>query len=339
MKLTAFCMPWHVLESDAFQHVLVHPLRGLIEIMLTAWDETPDVPLRLFAQDPKQPLLFCQLPPPVELLRQAKARVVWLPMWDSVVSWPMDFWRSLPKNLRIVAFSDPVERLAKRHGLPTLRLRFFLDPDQAEPVRWHGDKTMLYWNRMGLYSLGALQRICRDLGVEQLIHVFRPDPRYAYPDLALPASIGRTRVTTIRSFLSGEEHRRLLSNCPLVLAPRPLEGIGLAVLQSMVRGACVLAYDGPSMNEYITHGRSGYLFHSYSRRIHAWRRSLFKRWRRWMQPRKTYWYHMVDTGQIKPDLQRIDPARLGAHARAEHEQGYARWSNELETFGCFLTQW
>lgn len=339
MKLAAFCMPWHVSESDAFLHVLAQPLRGLLNISLTAWDETPDLPLRLFAQDPKRPLLFCQLPPPPELLRQSRARMVWLPMWDSVANRPMSFWRSLPKHLRIVAFSDPVERLARGHGLPTLRLRFYLDPDEAKPVRRQGAAMMLYWNRVGLYSLGALRRVCRDLRIDTLIHVFRPDPRYAYPHLALPETIGRTRVITIRSFLSKTEHCRLLADCSLVLAPRPVEGIGLAVLQSMARGACVLAYDGPSMNEYIIHGYSGYLFHSYTRRIHTWRRSLLKRWLRLTRPQHPFFYHMVTSGQVRRDLQKISPEAMGRAAREEHERGRRQWLKKIAEYAAFIDQW
>lgn len=339
MSLSAFCMPWHATVSDAFEEILVKPLRGLLNISLTAWDEATDLPLRLFVRDPSRPLLFCQLPPPPELLRRSNARLIWLPMWDNVAKWPMSFWKCLPKSLRIIAFSEPVARLAKQFGLPTLHLRFFLDPDETQPVRVDGERTLLYWNRVGLYSFSALRRICRDLEIQKLIHICRPDPRYNHEHLALPGTIDLTRVITIRSFLPEEEHRRLLADCAFALAPRPAEGIGLAVLQSMARGACVLTYDGPAMNEYIVHGHSGFLFRSYPRCVHTWRKSILKRWSRWRRPQEPFFYHMVNAAQIGPDLKRIEPESIGKIAREEHKRGRAGWLENLEDYAAFIDQW
>jgi hypothetical protein len=339
MSISAFCMPWHVTASDAFERILVSPLRGLLRITLTPWDENPALPMQYFAQDRKRPLLFCQLPPPATLLEQSDARLAWIPMWDEVASWPSTFWQSLPKTVRIIAFCEPVEQQARLWGLPCLRLRFFLDPALVEPVSHGNNRRLLYWNRIGLYSQGALARICRDLEIAELVHVFRPDPRYASTDLLLPERIGRTDVSTIREVLPEKDYARLLASCNLALAPRPVEGVGLTVLQSMVRGACVLAYDGPATNEYVVHGHSGHLFRSYSRRVHNWRKSLGKRWHRLTGKRRPYLYHMVGVGQIGSALRRIDPEQLGVTARQEHELGYARWNSGLEEYASFLGSW
>ncbi|PTN31404.1 glycosyltransferase [Desulfonatronum sp. SC1] len=340
--IPAFCMPWHTDVSNAFQEILAEPLRGMLDIALTPWDQNPQTPLDVLDRDPGRPLIFCQLPPPPELLCRDKARIVWLPMWDNVARWPETFWAGLarsPACPRIVAFSRPVEQLARRFGLPTLRLRFYFDPSRFEPVRRDSERTIIYWNRIGLYSEAAIRRICADLAVEKLIHIHRPDPGYDHPGLALPERIGSTQVQTIRDFLPDAEHRRLLGQSSLCLAPRAREGVGLTVLQSMARGACVLAYDGPATNEYVIHGRSGHLFRSYSRTMHKWRKSLGKRWHRLTGRRQPYFYHMVGVGQVGSALRRIDPDGLGSAARHEHEQGYAIWKSGLEGYAEFLAGW
>lgn len=341
--IPAFCMPWHTSVSNAFQEILVQPLRHLLDISLTPWDQTPALPMEHFARDPGRPLIFCQLPPPPELLREKAARIIWLPMWDNVEKWPLSFWKNLPAHLRIVAYSKPVQERAERFGLPTLRVRFFFNPQQYATVRAdgpaHSQRTMIYWNRVGLYSFRALRRICRDLEVQRLIHILRPDPGYDHPGLALPAAVGRTEVTTIRSFLPDSEHQQLLDQSHLCLAPRPCEGVGLTVLQSMVRGACVLAYDAPSTNEYVAHGRNGYLFRSLSPTGHKWRKSLGKRWHRLMGRTEVYHYHMIGSGQIGRRLDSIDPDQLGKAARADHEAGYSLWQEGLAGYADFLTRW
>lgn len=338
IPLPAFCMPWHASMSNAFQEILVNPLRELSSIALTPWDENPELPVSYFEQDPNRPLIFCQLPPPRELLQNEKARIIWLPMWDNVARWPLSFWRNLPSHLRIVAYSDPVLRLAKRFGVPTLRVRFFLDPAKHS-ICQKDEPSLLYWNRVGLYSLKALQRVCADLKVRRLIHILRPDPGYERPGLALPNMIGQTEVRTIRSFLPEAEHKRLLATCQMCLAPRPREGVGLAALQSMVRGACVLAYDGPATNEYIVHGQSGYLFRAYPRIVHKWRKSVGKRVHRWSRSQGTYHYHMVNAGQVGSGLAKVDPHLLGRMARSEQERGHAQWQRGLDAYADFLMNW
>ncbi|GAB6060114.1 glycosyltransferase [Desulfonatronum parangueonense] len=336
--LPAFCMPWHTSVSNAFQEILVDPLREFLPINLVPWDQDPRLPLRYYHDDPQSPLIFCQLPPPPELLRENSARIVWLPMWDNIAKWPHSFWAGLPKQLRIVAYSAPVRRLAEQFALPVLPVHFFLDPDRYQPVPHDGQRTMLYWNRVGLYSPRALLRICQALDIQRLIHIHRPDPGYDHPALNLPDTLASTEVVTIRSFLPDAEHARLLDQSTLCLGPRPFEGVGLAVLQSMARGACVLAYDGPATNEYVIHGRNGHLFRAYSKTMHKWRKSLGKRWHHLVHRHQAYHYHMVSAGQVG-NLAGINPEALGRTARSDHEHGYQLWQQGLKAYAEFITSW
>lgn len=341
-RVPAYCMPWHTAVSNAFQEILAKPLRDMLDIALTPWDQNPQMPLGVLDRYPGRPLIFCQLPPPPELLLRNTARIVWLPMWDNVARWPESFWAALarsPARPRIVAFSRPVEQLARRFGLPTLRVRFYFEPERFEPVRRDSERTMIYWNRVGLYSEAAIRRICADLAVERLIHIHRPDPGYDHPRLTLPERLGTTQVRTIRDFLPDAEHQRLLGQSSLCLAPRAREGVGLTVLQSMARGACVLAYDGPATNEYVVHNHSGYLFRSSSQTMHKWGKSLGKRWHSLTGKPQPYLYHMVGVRRVGAALRRIDPDQLGATARQEHERGYALWKSGLEGYAEFMSEW
>jgi len=261
-------------------------------------------------------------------------------MWDHVARWPEAFWRSLPRQLKVVAFSEPVYQLATGAGLATLRLQFYLNAQNYPQVDWKTERTMLYWNRVNLYSLRALGRICQDLAIQRLVHVQRPDPGYEHPSMNLPNNLGQTRVQTVRSFLPAPEHGRMLDQCQFCLAPRPVEGVGLAVLESMARGACVVANDAPAANEYIVHGQNGYLVQAYSRRMHKWRKSVWKRWAGLTHPGTVpIPYHMVGVGQIGKSLAKVSPQALGSRARCDHLDGYERWKQGLDAYADFLLRW
>jgi hypothetical protein len=64
----------------------------------------------------------------------------------------------------------------------------------------------------------------------------------------------------VEGFLPKDEYFDLVNGCGIFVAPRTKEGIGLSFLEAMARGACVVAYDSPTMSEYIVHGVTGWLF-------------------------------------------------------------------------------
>ena len=75
-----------------------------------------------------------------------------------------------------------------------------------------------------------------------------------------PASDGYTLVVKgAHEFLPREEYMRKLASCGIVVAPRRKEGIGMAFLEAMAMGKCVVAHNDATMNEYIVDGESGIL--------------------------------------------------------------------------------
>jgi hypothetical protein len=52
----------------------------------------------------------------------------------------------------------------------------------------------------------------------------------------------------------------MTSKANVFFAPRAREGIGMAFLEAMARGQCVVANHAPTHSEYITHNVSGVLF-------------------------------------------------------------------------------
>jgi hypothetical protein len=327
--LVAYCLSWHLAESDAFQEILVRPLRPFLDVELVAWDgvDIPHLP------EPATPLVFCQLPPPSELLADERRRLVWIPMWDHAARYDRTWWESLPPTLRVVAFSGAVAERSRAAGLPTLALRFYMDPAAHAPARWEEGPVVFYWNRTGLVDPGFLARTCSALGAREL--VFRPDvdPRI---DLAgryeLPRRLGETAVRSV-SFSDRESYLRGVEQTNVFLAPRRREGVGLTVVEALARGCAVLACDEPTMNEYIEHGRTGFLFRPPpdSARLLSLRVRAARTLRLPVLPGTT-----LPLRQDWDSLSRLDLAGTGDRARGDHAAGYEAWVSSLPRYSEFV---
>jgi glycosyltransferase involved in cell wall biosynthesis len=60
--------------------------------------------------------------------------------------------------------------------------------------------------------------------------------------------------------LSADQYVSLLGRHNIFVAPRRKEGIGMAFLEAMAMGQCVIAAKDATMTEYIVHGENGLLF-------------------------------------------------------------------------------
>ena len=67
-------------------------------------------------------------------------------------------------------------------------------------------------------------------------------------------------VKGANEFLDRKEYFERISKCGIVIAPRRKEGIGMAFLEAMAMGKCVVAHNDATMNEYIKNGKNGILF-------------------------------------------------------------------------------
>jgi hypothetical protein len=323
-KLTAYALDWHLTDSRAFDSLLVEPLADHAQIELRSWDGEA-LPERI---PPDRHSIFCMLPPPAQVLRDPSARLVWIPMWDQARTYAPSWWEQLPPNLRVVAFAEPVRRLAQGAGLQTLPLTYFLDPAQLPSAEW-GERVGFYWNRTGMLGPPAVERLCRSLGISRLIFRDRIDPRIP-PGMhySLPRSLGDTEVVTVDPN-SREEYLDATQPANIVVAPRTAEGVGLTFLEGMARGCCVIGYDAPTMNEYIRHGENGMLFRRRESRLRV---AALRRVLRRMP-------HIVDVDQPWGRLRRADPIRLGERARADHVAGHARWVASIDEYARFILDW
>jgi hypothetical protein len=322
-KVTAYCLDLHATGAvSSAEDILVDPMAESAEIDLRAWDgEHFNESL-----SPTGPTVFYMFPPPPELASTPDARIVWIPMWDQARSYDQGWWEALPGQIRVVALSDAVSERARAAGLHTLDLRFHLDPALFGEAEWTHGRVAAYWNRTGMLSPAALERLCKALSLDRLIFRDQLDPRIP-PEMRydLPERLGDTEVISIAPS-SREEYLEITEPANIHIAPRASEGVGVTFLEAMARGCCVLAYDAPTMNEYIRDEENGLLFVSSFSRLHP--AALLRLARR--SP------HQVNVDQPWRRFARADHAALGARARSDQLAGHRRWVESLPAYRSFL---
>ncbi|MGN0852810.1 MAG: glycosyltransferase [Kiritimatiellia bacterium] len=162
-------------------------------------------------------------------------RNVFVPMYDN--EWA-SFWqwkRIAWSGMGVVSFCAKVSAHARRCGVANLLdVRYFPDPAQL-PQRPGDPRRVFLWER------GEITR-------EMAERLFPPAAGYTFD------------VKGASEFLPRAAYLARLAACGVVIAPRRKEGIGMAFLEAMAMGKCVVAWDDATMNEYVEDGVTGILF-------------------------------------------------------------------------------
>lgn len=162
-------------------------------------------------------------------------RNVFVPMYDNEWASRWQWKRIAWSGMGVVSFCGAVSAHARRCGVSNLLdVRYFPDP-AAFPQEPGDPKRVFLWER------GEITRTVAET-------LFPPSEGYVFD------------VKGAREFLERDAYLARIARCGVVIAPRRKEGIGLAFLEAMAMGKCVVAHDDATMNEYLVDGETGILF-------------------------------------------------------------------------------
>jgi glycosyltransferase involved in cell wall biosynthesis len=326
MKIAAYCLDWHLKNSDAFKDLLIDPLKPYIDIELTAWDgeKLPNKP------ENNSPLIFCMLPPTPEILKVQKQKIIWIPMWDQAQGYDDRWWAALPNNLHIVAFSKQILNKAKAHNLPVIYLQYYKNPSDLKRASWQQGRVLFYWNRVGMVGPKFIERICNALKIDTLL--FKPDidPRIEdnkYYDL--PKKIGNTKVTTIHTTKTRDEFLQTVEPANIILSPRLSEGAGMVFIEAMARGCAVIAHDAPTMNEYIKNRKTGILVSNFRKRLGLGKKPI---------DASSYAPFLLSPEQNWQQIGKLNLEKIGNNAYRQSLEGYQQWHDQAKEYASFIVE-
>ncbi len=178
---------------------------------------------------------------------------VHVPMFDGETGNLVKWIRNALQGVRAIGFCQAECRLLERARVKSLHVRYFPAPSPFSP----GDPRRAFlWHR-GKLGFADVKRQLPASAFDELVvrcgrgeaDAISEDDKSRYHVRTVVANDGDTK----ESYLS------LYSGCGVFFEPRYEEGIGLAFLEAMSAGKCVIAHDAPTMNEYIASGRNGIL--------------------------------------------------------------------------------
>jgi Glycosyl transferases group 1 len=181
-------------------------------------------------------------------------RTVIVPMYDACANMPEVYWRAMA-GARVISFCRRLHVRMLECGLESIYLQYFPDPSSIKVVEDFSNLRGFLWQRHPRegfnWRLGS--RLCGSSMASLHVHLAADDGNNDLEMLPLG-------VTTSEGFADRYEYFAHMRTANVFFAPRATEGIGMANLEAMTHGMCVVAHDDATANEYIVHQENGYLY-------------------------------------------------------------------------------
>jgi glycosyltransferase involved in cell wall biosynthesis len=185
--------------------------------------------------------------------------VVFVPMYDGMLVGGNILWRSEFKNVKCVSFCRKLHFEISKRGGTSRYFKYFPDPSTSKVVSNFSELRPLFWYRTNIITADIVLEMCKDQKIRNLTIHNAPDPgQKALSVTNFPSNITTYEIT--RWFAKNDDYRETLLKHNVFFAPRDVEGIGLAFLEAMASGLCVVAPNMPTMSEYISNGTNGILY-------------------------------------------------------------------------------
>ena len=199
--------------------------------------------------------------PDSDIFKRIKHKnIVWFPMADGTVNWSPNEYRRV-KKIKLVNFCKLINRRCQYLRMNSMYIQYFTKPAEFAP----GDlNRTFFWQRrapeVGISDVTAVLANVRDVQIQMHTAVD------AENEVQMPTKEQEERfgMTYSNWFESKHDLLNIIKENGIYIAPRMYEGTGLGFLEAMAMGKVVIAWDRPTMNEYIHHNVTGYLvdFHN-----------------------------------------------------------------------------
>jgi len=166
-----------------------------------------------------------------------------------------EFWVRY-RGFKVVCFSTTLADLLEPWGLDCLRVTYRPPVPQSQ-VDWSRGLRGFFWPRTETLDWRHIGPLLELVDWESFhLHLGHTPAATVLPE---PSALGG-KMRTSRWFDGPQDFHQVLANANVFFAPRRYEGIGMAVLEALALGMCVVAPDFPTANEYIVSGETGWLF-------------------------------------------------------------------------------
>lgn len=220
--------------------------------------------------------------------------VVFVPMYDAMLTHNQFYWHNTFARVKCLSFCRKLHQELQKRGALSEHFRYFPNFVEFETVGNYNDLRAFFWQRRPQINRDVIERLSEGTVFDLLTIHQAVDPGWPAPTVSYPSKTFK-RIEISRWFETSANYRSVLSDHNVFFSPRNFEGIGIATLEAMASGMCVVAPNCPTMNEYISNGTNGLL---------------------WSVDRPN-------------SLDFTRASELGARARESVERGFAEWTSSI----------
>lgn len=180
--------------------------------------------------------------------------VIIIPMYDACPV-TLDFWMQY-KKYKIFCFSKTLFSMLKENGFNCFHSQYYIAPKETKNN--NENLRAFFWERNEKLTWPQIKKVCQKLPISSLhYHTGLSATTEGRPT---DEDIKKYNIDFSSWFKDPSEYAKIISETDIYFAPRVSEGIGLSFIEALANGCLVVAFDAPTMNEYIIDGKDGILF-------------------------------------------------------------------------------
>ena len=211
-------------------------------------------------------LVFFQILPKIEDLEMLKCKnIILVPMYDNF-KFSKTYWLLISLfNIKVISFSKKISDYLDKYNIKRIDVQYYpLQTNHSNKKKNNNKIRILFWYRGDIRLIDVLSILKFDgQQIQGITYIENQDPdKPQKEDFHSLSKHGLyNKITFIKNdYIPKEEYIQRLRDHDIFISPRKNEGIGMSFLEAMSLGIPVIAYNSPTMNEYIQDNKNGFLY-------------------------------------------------------------------------------
>lgn len=208
-------------------------------------------------------IIFWQINYNIKYIRNLKCKnIIYIPMYDDFISntFTPFYWKQF-NSVKFISFSKTLHDYLTAKGLDSFHVQYFAEIKQNIKKIYTESLTAFFWYRIEKINWETIKKFITPSSFKKIYIQNHPDPNQKKLQIS-KEDIEKYNIEIIDWFDSKEEYINIIKSIDVYFTPRIYEGIGLSFLEVMSYGKYIVAFDKPTMNEYIMHNKNGFLYHN-----------------------------------------------------------------------------
>lgn len=255
MKTVFIALGFHLQNTKSslfFIDILKQNIKDLYIVSENdAWYEIPRI-------KPENIIIWQAIFTPEEIDSWKAKTVTIIPMYDACPH-TLDFWGKY-KKYKIFCFSKTLYNFLKGNDFNTFYCQYYIEPNKEIKINKKDSYNVFYWERSNKINRELVSKLLGNLSINNIHYHYSTNIKQKNNNFPTDEEIKKFNINFSDWFETQDEYIEILKKSDIYIAPREYEGIGLSFIEAMSYGCMVIAYDQPTMNEYIKNNVNGILF-------------------------------------------------------------------------------